>query len=93
MLTLARGALARRSTDTGLDKARAAAAAAGRAHSHAVEVTYVQIYLDQHLQDLLHPASDHLTLRRDAAAGFDRVEGLSAHRAASVSEVLARLLE
>lgn len=59
--------------------------------SYAVHVTYYQIYLDSHIQDLLFPSKSNLAVKRvEGSDGFwsHQVEGLTEHRVTSVSQVL-----
>eukprot|EP00516_Mucochytrium_quahogii_P006133 CAMPEP_0203756282 /NCGR_PEP_ID=MMETSP0098-20131031/9578_1 /ASSEMBLY_ACC=CAM_ASM_000208 /TAXON_ID=96639 /ORGANISM=" , Strain NY0313808BC1" /LENGTH=904 /DNA_ID=CAMNT_0050648087 /DNA_START=77 /DNA_END=2787 /DNA_ORIENTATION=- len=64
---------------------------AGNSYSYAMYVTYYQIYLDSHIQDLLNPGKGQLHIRlmedKDNISSH-QVEGLSQHRVTSVSQVL-----
>ncbi|CAK9109399.1 Chromosome-associated kinesin KIF4A (Chromokinesin-A) [Durusdinium trenchii] len=65
----------------------------GRGFSYAMYITYYQIYLDSHIQDLFEPGKRDLQIRlnEDSSRTTHQVDGLSVHRVTCVSDVLALL--
>mmetsp|Transcript_13307 Transcript_13307/g.24665 ORF Transcript_13307/g.24665 Transcript_13307/m.24665 type:complete len:944 (-) Transcript_13307:42-2873(-) len=63
-------------------------------YSYAMYVSYYQIYLDSHIQDLLEPKRGQLHIRiaeRHKTNKPHQIEGLSRHRVTSVAQVLELL--